>query len=138
MLYKYNLQKHYIPMKKFALASLAFLVPAFAFAASGGTVDSAQALSSFIISFINNILVPLVFAISFLFFIWGVFTYFIRGASNEEKRKESRNIIIFSVIGFAAMISIWGLVHILVGTISLDNTLPSTGNGLPKAPQTGA
>jgi hypothetical protein len=120
-------------MKKFVLTGLSFFLPAIALAQStNNTVDSAQELSVFVTQFINNILVPLIFAISFLVFIWGVFKYFISGASDKEKREEGRNIIIYSIIGFFAMISIWGLVHILTGTVRLDNSLPSQGNGLPK------
>lgn len=121
-------------MKKLALTGLSFLLPAIAFAQSTNTtVDSAQELSVFVTQFINNILVPLIFAISFLVFIWGVFKYFISGAGDKEKREEGRHIIIYSIIGFFAMISIWGLVHILTGTIRVDNSVPSQGNGLPKA-----
>ncbi len=123
-------------MKKFALTGLSFFLPAFAFAQSTNTqIDSVQELTKFVIDFINNIGVPLIFAIAFIVFIWGVFKYFIMGASDKEKRDEGRSIIIYSIIGFFAMISIWGLVHILTGTIRLDNGVPVKGNGLPQAAQ---
>jgi hypothetical protein len=124
-------------MKKFAITGLSFFLPAIALAqSSSNTVDSVQELSTWVIDFINNIAVPFVFALAFLTFIWGVFKYFISGASDKEKRDEGRNIIIYSIIGFFAMISIWGLVHILTGTIRVDNSVPTQGNGLPKAAQT--
>lgn len=121
-------------MKKFALAGLTFLTPVFAFAQSPNqTVDSAQSLSKFVIDFINNIGVPLIFALAFIFFIYGVFVYFIAGASNEEKRGKGKDIMIYGIIGFFVMISIWGLVRILTGTIQLDNDVPTRGDGLPRA-----
>jgi hypothetical protein len=124
-------------MKKLALAGLSFLLPVFAFAQSTNTeVDSVQSLSKFIIDFINNIGVPFIFALSFIVFIWGVFLYMIAGASDKEKRDKGRDVIIYSIIGFFAMIAIWGLVHILTGTIRLDNSVPTQGNGLPKTGQT--
>ena len=118
-------------MKKFALAGLSFFLPALAFAA---TIDSGQELAQFVIDFINNILVPLVFALAFIVFIFGVFQYFILGAGNEEKREKGKSFMIYGIIGFFVMVSVWGLVHILTGTISLDNNVPQQGNGLPKAP----
>lgn len=122
-------------MKKFVIASLSFLLPAFAFAQSATQpIQSAQALSSWIVDFINNILVPLIFALSFVVFIFGIFRYFIAGAANEEKRKSGRDIMIYGIIGFAVMITVWGLVHLLTGTITLNNNLPSTANG--QLPQT--
>ena len=124
-------------MKKFVLTSLSFFLPTFAFAQSSGQqIDSAQSLARFVIDFINNIAVPLVFAVSFIVFIVGVFLYFIAGAANEEKRKNGKNIMIYGIIGFVVMISVWGLVHILTGTIRLDNSVPTQGNGLPQAAQT--
>lgn len=124
-------------MKKFALTSLSFFLPAFAFAQSSSQqIDSAQSLARFVIDFINNIAVPLVFALAFIFFIVGVFMYFIAGAANEEKRGKGRSLMIYGIIGFVVMISVWGLVHILTGTIRLDNAVPTQGNGLPQAAQT--
>ncbi len=121
-------------MKKFALAGLSFFLPALAFAQStSNTVDSAQELAVYVTEFINNIIVPLVFALAFVVFIIGIFMYFIAGAANEEKRAKGKQIMIYGIIGFFVMISIWGLVHILTGTIRLDNSVPTQGNGLPKA-----
>jgi hypothetical protein len=122
-------------MKKFALTGLSFLLPAVAFAQSTSqTVDSVQGLAQFVIAFINNILVPLVFALAFIVFIFGVFQYFIAGAANEEKREKGKSFMIYGIIGFFVMVSVWGLVHILTGTVRLDNGVPTQGNGLPKAP----
>lgn len=84
-----------------------------------------------IITFINGSLVPLVFAVAFIFFLWGVFRYFIAGAANEEKRKEGRQMVMYSVIGFAIMIVLWGLVNLIVKTLDVGNnnmpTLPTFG-----------
>ena len=122
-------------MKKFALTGLSFFLPALAFAQSTSqTIDSAQSLATWVIAFINNILVPLVFAVAFIVFIFGVFQYFIAGAANEEKREKGKSFMIYGIIGFFVMVSVWGLVHILTGTVRLDNGVPTQGNGLPKAP----
>ncbi|MDB4992092.1 MAG: seg [Parcubacteria group bacterium] len=121
-------------MKKFALAGLSFFLPAFAFAQSATQqVNSVQDLSKFIIDFINNVAVPLVFALAFITFIIGVFIYFIAGASNQEKRDKGKDVMIYGIIGFFAMVSVWGLVHILTGSVSLNNNVPTQGSGLPHA-----
>lgn len=139
MLKGYSLLNPYPCMKKIAFTSLAFLLPAFAFAQSSSqTITSVQDASKFVIDIINNIAVPLIFALAFLVFIWGVFTYFIRGASNEEKRKEGSQVMLYGIIGFFLMISVWGLVRILTGTVRLNNTAPSASQGFPQATQTGS
>ncbi len=103
-------------MKKIAYSGLAFLVPALAFAQ---TYNNVQDLAAFAINLINNVAVPLIFALAFLVFIWGVFQYFIAGAGNEEKRDTGKQFMLYGIIGFFVMISVWGLVRILTGTVRL-------------------
>lgn len=81
-----------------------------------------------IITFINQVAVPLLFAVAFIVFLFGVFRYFILGGANEEKRKEGRTMIIYSVVGFAVMIVVWGLVNLVVGTLGITN------NAMPALP----
>lgn len=114
-------------MKKFAYAGLAFALPLLAAA----QVDSLQDLGAFIIDLINNVAVPLVFAIAFIVFIWGVFQYFIAGGHDEEAKDKGKSLMLWGLIGFFIMVSVWGLVNILTGTLNLDNQIPD----LPQAPE---
>ena len=78
-------------------------------------------IATSLIDFINNVAVPLVFAVAFIVFIFGVFRYFIAGGASPEKQKEGRQLIMYSVIGFAVMIAIWGLVNLVVNTFGFDS-----------------
>jgi hypothetical protein len=84
-----------------------------------------------LIDFINNVLVPLVFALAFITFIWGVYKYLIAGASDKEKRQSGREVIVYSVIGFAVMMSIWGIVNLVRNSFGFDSNarpcLPTFG-----------
>lgn len=105
--------------RSFILVSLAVLaLPVFVHAAGSGSlnVKPIQNLSTSIIGLINTVVVPFVFAVAFVVFIWGVYTYFIAGGASEEKRSEGAKFVLSGLIGFAAMVTIWGLVNILVGT----------------------
>jgi hypothetical protein len=84
-------------------------------------MDTLTKIATSIITFINDVLVPLVFAIAFIVFIFGVFRYMIAGAADPEKRKNGTQLILYSVIGFAVMVSVWGLVNLLVGTFGFDS-----------------
>jgi hypothetical protein len=107
-------------MKKFALISLAFVLPVIAFAQDATQkIGSIQQLIKFGIDFINNILVPLVFALSFFIFIFGVFRYFVAGAADQEARKKGLDVMIYGIVGIAAMLSVYGLVNLLTGSITL-------------------
>lgn len=75
-----------------------------------------NSLSTSLIGLLNTVVVPFVFAIAFIVFIWGVYTYFIAGGASEEKRSEGAKFVLSGLIGFAAMVSVWGLVNIITGT----------------------
>ena len=113
-------------MKKAVTIALAWAMPVLAFAQVRNIYDA----SAQITGIINNILVPLVFALAFLMFIWGIFQYFIAGGHDEEQRKKGQQLIIFGLIGFAVMAAVWGLVGVLLGTFNLNSAPPQ----LPVAP----
>ncbi len=106
-------------MKKLGYVVGAFAVPLFAFAQI--RADSAQNLSLDIIRFINTVAVPLLFAVAFIVFIFGIFQYFIMGSHDEDKRATGKTLMLYGIIGFFVMVSVWGLVGILTGTFQFGN-----------------
>lgn len=93
-----------------------------------------------VITFINVILVPLVFALALIAFLFGVFRYFFAtGADAAEKRLDGRKFIMWGIVALAVMFAIWGLVNILLRTFGLENSarpcLPTfsgrCNNGMP-------
>lgn len=103
-------------MKKIAYIGAALVVPMLAFAQA----EDIGTLADIIIGIINGILVPLIFAVAFIVFIWGVFLYFIAGGHNEEQQGKGKSLMLWGLIGFFLMVSVWGLVNILVGTFDFD------------------
>ncbi len=110
----------------FLLAAL--LLPLAALAATPTDLPS---LFQTLISLINTV-VPLIFAIAFLAFLWGVFQYFIQGGDDESKKEEGRTYIIYALIGFFVMFGIWGIINVLNGTFGFNSQakpgLPCFGN----------
>ncbi len=106
----------------------AFALPLISYAAIGNIAD----VGSFIINIINNVLVPVLFAVAFIVFIWGAFTTFILGANSDDVKEKGKNLMLWGLIGFFVMVSVWGLVNILTGTVSFSNTSGVSG-GTPKA-----
>lgn len=60
-----------------------------------------------------NLLIPLLFGITFLFVAWGVVNAWIVNAGNSEKVEEGKMIALWGVIGLAVMIGVWALVAIV-------------------------
>lgn len=108
--------------------SAAFLLPLVSFAAINNVSDA----GSFIINTINNVLVPVLFAVAFIVFLWGAFYTFIVGATSEEAKEKGKSLMLWGLIGFFVMVSIWGLVNLLTNSVTFGNTQGVTG-GTPKA-----
>lgn len=112
-------------------------------AGTNNSPDTATDLVGFVTKFINDTLVYVIFALAFLFFLFGVFKYFFGSGKNaEENRREGGKFILWSIIAFAVMISVWGLVNLLVNTFGFNNQarpdLPCfEGNDCNRAPGTG-
>ncbi len=117
--------------KALALASgtlAALALPLISFAAINNVSDA----GSFIINIINNVIVPVLFAVAFIVFLWGAFQTFILGAQSDDVKQKGKNHMLWGLIGFFVMVSVWGLVNILTGTISFGNNTGPTG-GTPRA-----
>jgi hypothetical protein len=119
-------------------ASVLMLVPMLAFAQS----PEFGALGTFadsVTGFINGVLIPLIFAIALLVFIWGMFTYFILGGGDEGKREQGKGLMLYAILGFVMMIIIFGIVNLiangLLSGLGEDNDniddLPSINNVNP-------
>lgn len=65
---------------------------------------------------INRTLIPAIFALAFLVFIFYIYKFFIAGGSSDENRKKGREFLLWSILAFGIMISIWGIVNVLVNT----------------------
>lgn len=72
------------------------------------------------VNIINDVLVPLLFAVAFIVFLYGVAKAYIFSGGDEEARSNGHKYILWALIGFAVMVSVWGLVNIVTGTFGLD------------------
>lgn len=74
---------------------------------------------------INDSVIPLIFAVGAVFFVWGAVKFFIIDAGEEAKRAQGRQFMIWGIITFAVMLSVWGLAGILTKTFGVESsTLP--------------
>lgn len=111
------------------------LAPALALAQGSADLGEISDTFGLITSFINDTLVPLVFAIAFLVFIWGVFKYFIAGGGDESSRDSGKQLMLWGIIAFVLMVSIWGIVNIISGGLGIES---ETLDNIPKATGVGS
>jgi len=92
------------------------------FASAQVNPDALTPYSSGIIGVINGILAPVLMAMAFIVFVWGIYKYFILGAAEEKSRTDGRQFILWGIIGFVIILSVWGLVSLVMGTLGLSAT----------------
>lgn len=125
---------------RIALIAVALFTPALASAAVSGSLvftfgngagactTTLCSIASTFIYLINSVLVPLLFAVAFIMFLYGVAKAYIFSGGNEESIKEGHKLILWGLIGFVVMISLWGLVNIIANTFGLG------GQSAPRSP----
>ena len=99
------------------LTLTALLLPVMASAQDGftkGEVGGFGTLVANATELINDYLIPFMIALAVLGFIYGVFLFFIMGSSDEEKRAQGRSLMLYALIGFVAIVALWGIVNFLI------------------------
>lgn len=71
-------------------------------------------------AFINNILLPFLFALALLFFIVNVARYFILGANDQKQRAQAKQLALYGIAGFVIMVSVWGIVNLFTSSFGID------------------
>jgi ABC-type phosphate transport system permease subunit len=65
---------------------------------------------------IVNPIITLMVAIAVIYFLWGVFN-FVRNAESSEERKKGGTHMLFGALGFFIMVSAYGILNLILGTI---------------------
>ncbi len=134
-----TLIKQQISTIYFALASAAVLLlaPTLTFAQTFDPDNDLQGYAESIINFINGTLVPLLFAVAFIVFIYGVYKTFIAKGDDEDEQKKGKQLIIYAIAGFVVIVSVWGIVNLLSGALGFTDQNIDSGS-IPKAPTPGS
>ena len=75
--------------------------------------------STGIIGIINTVIVPVIFALAFLVFVWGIMNYFFINGGDEGKRAEGRQFALWGILGMAVLFAVWGFVSLLLSTLGI-------------------
>jgi hypothetical protein len=73
-----------------------------------------------IVDIINLVVVPVIFALAFVAFLWGVLNAYFLSGDDESKRAQGHQFILWGIIGMVVLVSVWGLVNILLSTLGLN------------------
>jgi len=69
---------------------------------------------------IGKSVIPLIFALALVTFLWGAVNFFIINSDEEAKREQGKQFMLWGIVALAVMLSVWGLVEILTSTFGVD------------------
>ncbi|MEK7101289.1 MAG: hypothetical protein AAB921_04315 [Patescibacteria group bacterium] len=64
---------------------------------------------------VDSAVIPLLYALAFVFFLIGMVRFFFLGG--EEQRKKGRVFMLWGVIGFVVLFSVWSIVRLFLGIL---------------------
>lgn len=85
----------------------------------GGCTSTICGVGQTILYIINYILVPILFAIAFIVFLYGIAKAYIFSHGEPEEVSKGHKLLLWGIIAFVVMISIWGLVNVVANTFGL-------------------
>jgi len=95
----------------------------FGFSSTFGSVMGAcsgiSCIALTILYLINSVLVPVLFAVAFVVFLYGVAKSYIFSHGEAAEIEKGHKLILWGIIGFAVMVSLWGLVNVVANTFGL-------------------
>lgn len=72
---------------------------------------------STIVPIFDEAIIPLLYAIAFIMFLIGIVRYFFFGG--EEAREKGKQFILWGLVGFFVIFSVWGIVKLLLSTFNI-------------------
>jgi hypothetical protein len=87
--------------------------------------------ASAFLGFLNGYVVPLLLAVAFLVFIWGMFKFFVQGGASEESRGEGKKLALWAVLGFVLIVSLWGIANVVADGFGFRSPALQTVPAIP-------
>ncbi len=73
----------------------------------------------FLVSLINNEIVPIILGLSLVTFLWGMVHYYILRGADTNEREHARSFMVWGLIGMVLLFTVWGLVNIAKSALML-------------------
>ena len=88
----------------------------------GGFSGGIGGVAATVLYLINSVLVPVLFAVAFIVFLYGIAKAYIFSSGEPAEIEKGHKLILWGIIGFVVMISLWGLVNVVTITFGLGGS----------------
>jgi hypothetical protein len=113
--------------KKYFIVTIASLfIPAISFAATSKKLSDIFAQLA---GYLNTAL-ALLMGFAVVAFVYFVIKYFIAPNEGGDSRTEASKYLMWSLIGFFVILSMWGIVNVLTNTFDLGSNSPGSWNDI--------
>lgn len=72
-----------------------------------------------IIGVLSNVIVPFLWGIAFLMFVWNAIRYFVFAGASEDGREKAKSLMIWGVAAFVFVSIFWGIINMLTSSSGL-------------------
>lgn len=73
---------------------------------------------------IGTVIIYVLVALAFVYIVWAVVQYLVKGKEGDEARSEAGMKIFWGIVGLAIIVSLWGLVNLLINTFWTNTNRP--------------
>ncbi len=77
-----------------------------------------EIVENLVVPMFDLVLIPLMYALAFIIFLIGIVRFFF--IEGEESRAKGKVFIMWGIVGFVVIFSVWGIVNVLLRTLSLS------------------
>ncbi len=98
------------------LTAMIIGIPGCIYAAAPSAPTDFASLVAFVTDILKT-LVILIFALTFLVFIWGIIKNWILKGGSDEGAENGKKVVVAGIVGFVVMVSIWGILSLLQSSI---------------------
>lgn len=89
---------------------------------TNGTKTTFSTLIAYIVCIINTSIIPFVFGLALVAFLYGVVRY-VLNTENENEREKGKQFMIWGVVALTVMVAIWGIVAIFGNTFGFESSV---------------
>ncbi len=85
----------------------------------GINITYVQSYAGSVIGIINYVLIPVLLAIAFFMFLFGVMQAYVFSKGSEAAVTKGHQLVLWGAVGFTIVLSVWGLVALVGSTFGL-------------------
>lgn len=85
-------------------------------------MQSIQELIAGLTVFISDVLLPLLFGIALLFFVWNTVKFFIIDAGQDDAKDNAKRLALYGIGAFVLLVSLWGIVNVLISSLGWNES----------------